>query len=249
MKVSIITPTYNSDKYIYDTYICLVKQTHSNWEWIVTDDCSTDCTREILNRIAMEDSRVKFLQNEVNAGAAVSRNKSIDHISGGMVAFLDSDDLWDPSKLELQLAFMGDDCNFCFTGYHIMNEHSELSGRTVDTTQSGEFSYEDMLMKKATLGCSTVMIRRSFLGELRMPLLRTGQDYAYWLLLLREGNKAKVLPSALTYYRITPNSISRNKLKKAKRQWYIYRNVENISFLSSVFYFINYAVRAILRKK
>ena len=105
-----------------------------------------------------------------------------------------------------------------------------------------------MLRKKATLGCSTVMIRRAGFNDLLMPLLRTGQDYATWLKLLRTGEKAYILNEVLTSYRILPNSISRNKFKKAIRQWQIYRDVENLSFSMSFVCFFFYAYRAVFRK-
>ena len=105
-----------------------------------------------------------------------------------------------------------------------------------------------MLKKKATLGCSTVMLRRNAFDDITMPLLRTGQDYATWLKLLKTGQNAYPLIDVLTQYRILPNSISRNKVKKAKRQWQIYREVEKLSLYKSAVSFCFYAWRAVFRK-
>jgi len=165
------------------------------------------------------------------------------------LAFIDSDDLWLPSKLENQLSFMvGNDVDFSFTAYELINEDGLKFGKIVDSHLNSPVYYEDMLRKKATLGCSTVMLRKSAFNDLSMPLIRTGQDYALWLKLLKAGGGAHVLNSVLTQYRILPDSISRNKFKKAKRQWEIYRKIENLGLLKSLECFFFYAWRAVFRK-
>ena len=247
--VSIITPSFNSKQYLLETYESIKAQSYSNWEWIVTDDCSSDGTDLLLQNISTLDKRVISLFNEKNSGAAVSRNLSIGSAKGEFIAFIDSDDLWQPEKLELQLGFMQvGDFDFSFTGYELINSSSALLGQKVDSNLSIPITYDDMLMKKATMGCSTVMLRRSAFSDLNMPLIRTGQDYALWLKLLKTGALAHPLPRVLTKYRILPNSISRNKLKKAVRQWQIYREIEGLPLVKSSVCFLNYAFRAVFRK-
>jgi glycosyltransferase involved in cell wall biosynthesis len=247
--ISIITATFNSENEIINTYNSLIAQTIIHWEWLITDDCSTDGTIKLLNGIAEKDTRVKFFKNEENSGAAISRNNSLAHAKGEVIAFIDSDDLWFPNKLEKQLAFMEDNkIDFCFTAYELINEKGVPLGKKVDAQQAGAFTYDDMLRKKATLGCSTVVLRKSAFEDVTMPLLRTGQDYATWLKLLKTGVNAYALNKVLTQYRILPNSISRNKFKKAKRQWQIYREVENLALLKSAVCFSFYAWRAVFRK-
>ncbi|GGB60589.1 glycosyltransferase family 2 protein [Shewanella inventionis] len=248
MKVSIITPTYNSANWVLKTYESVHKQTYSNWEWLVTDDCSSDETLIILNKLANEDPRVRVFSNVANSGAAVSRNNSIKAAQGEFLAFIDSDDLWFQDKLEKQLAFMGESIDFSFTAYELIDENNTRLNKSVDSTQQGCFSYQDMLRKKATLGCSTVMLRKSSFDDITMPLIRTGQDYALWLKLLKTGKKAHLLNEVLTLYRILPDSISRNKIKKAKRQWQIYREIECLGFIESSINFCFYAFRAVFRK-
>ena len=249
MLISIITPTYNSQEEIEETYLSIKSQTYSNWEWLVTDDCSEDDTFNILNELSANDERIKIFRNKNNLGAAHSRNNSIVHSSGDYLAFIDSDDLWLPSKLENQLSFMvGNDVDFSFTAYELINEDGLKFGKIVDSHLNSPVYYEDMLRKKATLGCSTVMLRKSAFNDLSMPLIRTGQDYALWLKLLKAGGGAHVLNSVLTQYRILPDSISRNKFKKAKRQWEIYRKIENLGLLKSLECFFFYAWRAVFRK-
>lgn len=246
--VSIITPAYNAEKWILKTYQSINSQSHNNWEWLITDDCSTDETVNILKKLAETDQRVRVFSNEKNSGAAVSRNNSIQNASGCFLAFIDSDDLWMPNKLEKQLSLMGGDIAFSFTAYELIDASENRLNKSVDSSQHGSFSYQDMLQKKATLGCSTVMLRRASFNDISMPLIRTGQDYALWLKLLKTGQNAFVLNEVLTQYRILPDSISRNKIKKSKRQWQIYRKIENLGFIESCINFCFYAFRAVFRK-
>lgn len=246
--VSIITPTYNASKYIMDVYHSLECQTHTNWEWIITDDCSTDGTLDIIEELSRQDSRLKIYKNNCNSGAAVSRNNSLSQAVGEFIAFIDSDDIWLPEKLEKQIRFMGRDISFSFTGYKIISEDGSDLCQTVDTFHTEPLDYNDMLKKKATLGCSTVMLRQGVIDDLSMPLLRTGQDYALWLKILKKGIKAHALTEVLTQYRIVAGSISRNKIKKSQRQWEIYRKVERLSFIHSTWCFAFYAWRAVFRR-
>lgn len=248
--VSIITPTYNSEKYIIDTIQSVILQTYENWELIIIDDCSIDNTVSIIKSFIAKDERIKLKQNKKNSGAAFSRNEGLIKCKYDYIAFLDSDDIWNKNKLLKQLYFMkNNNISFSFTGFEIINNLGHLTGKTIDTQQKGSFSYKDMLAKKATLGCSTVMIYKcSFKGLLQMPSIRTGQDYAFWLKLLKNSNKrAYIYSTAFTQYRITPTSISRNKFKKAKRQWFIYRQIENLNIFKSMYYFYFYAVRAVFK--
>ncbi|MEZ9322788.1 glycosyltransferase family 2 protein [Vibrio sp. 10N.286.51.E5] len=248
MLISIITPTYNSYATILSTYESIKNQDYDNWEWVVTDDCSTDQTVDILKKIAFKDSRVKVFVNDTNSGAAVSRNRCISESNGEFIAFLDSDDLWLPNKLMCQLEFMLEGkYSFSFTSYELIYENGNKIGKVVDKGEVVSVSYQDMLRKKATLGCSTVMLKKSCFRSLSMPNIRTGQDYALWLKLLKQDTNAYLLPVILTEYRIMPNSISRNKIKKAKRQWQIYREIEQLNIIDSTISFFHYAYRAVFR--
>lgn len=248
--ISIITAAYNSSNEILETYKSISSQTYSHWEWLVTDDCSSDNTYNLLIELARKDARVKVFKNSVNSGAAVSRNNSLSHALGEFIAFVDSDDLWLPNKLLEQITFMQSDSeiNFSFTAYELIDAQGNRLNKEVDAAKVGKFSYGDQLRKKATMGCSTVVLRRCAFGDISMPLLRTGQDYALWLKLLKTGNCAYLLPKVLTQYRILPDSISRNKFKKMLRQWHIYRNVEKLDIFLAAKCFCFYAWRAVFRK-
>lgn len=249
MLISVVTPTFNSLRFIDSTYLTIVNQSHENWEWVITDDCSSDGTYEYVCELAKIDHRIRVFRNETNSGAAVSRNNSISNVKGDYISFLDADDLWSQDKLELQLKYMIDNnVDFSFTAYKLIDEYAHDLGKTVDTHQNRPLTYHDMLKKKATLGCSSVMIKTSTFHDYRMPLLRTGQDYAFWLKILKNGHNAYPIPIVLMNYRIVSDSISRNKFRKAKRQWQIYRKIEKLNFFNSLFNFCFYAHRAVFRK-
>ncbi|MGI9945976.1 glycosyltransferase family 2 protein [Vibrio hyugaensis] len=249
MLVSIITPTYNSINQILETYESIKKQTYKKWEWLVTDDCSQDGTYELLNDLSKFDERIKVFKNEVNSGAAASRNNSIRHATGHYFAFIDSDDLWSPLKLEKQLSTMKEnDAKFSFTAYNIIDANGVSTGKQVDTNQITPLDYENMLRKKATLGCSTVMIDAKHFGNLQMPEIKTTEDYALWLSLLKTGIKVYPINDVLMSYRVLPNSLSRNKIKKSKTQWYVYRQIEKLPLLKAIECFCFYAYRAVFRK-
>ena len=188
------------------------------------------------------------MSNDKNEGAAYSRNRALNFASGQVIAFIDSDDFWHPKKLEMQLKFMESGHNFTFTSFEVVNERGVSTGKIIDSVNKGPYNYTDMLRKKATLGCSTVMITASILRDLRMPNLETGQDYAFWLQILKKNSiNASLLNHPYTSYRKHAHSLSRNKFKKAVRQWSIYRNSEKLGILYSLFYFIWYVKNALFR--
>lgn len=248
--VSIIMPAYNSEKYIAESIDSVMRQTYPNWELLITDDCSTDNTESIVSRLASKESRIHYFKLACNGGAAIARNNSIAHARGRFLAFLDADDVWRENKLVEHLSFMKkEEASFSFTGYAIYFGGGSFSRKVIDSQTPSSINYDDLLKKTCTVGCSTVLLDRSKLPEIKMHNIRTGQDYALWLSLLRETNGVALNYKAnLSGYRISANSISRNKLRKARRQWQIYRDVEGIGLLNACIYMFYYARNAIFRK-
>ena len=213
----------------------------------MTDDASTDGSAEAIRKIALEDPRVKPVFFNENRGAARTRNASIDRAEGRFLAFLDIDDYWRADKLEKQLTAHRGEVVFTFTSFIQFRKSPTVDGKTIDPGPARSFDYDDMLHKRATLGCSTVILDRGAVGMKRMPDLRSGQDYAFWLSILRDGVSACLVPEPMTFYRILPGSISRNKAKKALRQWEIYLNTEELPLLRSLWAFKSYAINALIR--
>lgn len=247
--VSIICPSFNSGKFIGETIESVQAQSYSNWEMIIVDDCSSDNTISVVKRYQCNDSRVRLLQLAENCGAAVARNAAISIAKGRYLAFLDSDDMWDSTKLDKQLKFMlMNNLVFTFTAYREISEGGIPSNKCVDIGTPDVVDYNSMLKKVATMGCLTVMLDRKVVAKSRMPLIRRGQDYAFWLLILRSGIKARKINEVLALYRVREGSISRNKYKKILGQWMIYRKQEKISIYMSVWFLLNYAYRALFRR-
>lgn len=246
--VSVITGAYNCSDYIGEAYESLCRQNLSDWEWVVVDDASTDDTLGVLQKISQDDPRVRLFSNDRNLGAAGSRNRALLEARGQFLAFLDADDKWLPQKLVLQLDFMrASKAQASFTAYRVISSGGVATGKIIDESPRIKIGYAQALRKRATIGCSTVIMTKSAIKNNLMPDLRTGQDYAFWLQIMRSGVQFHHLAVPLTEYRITPGSISRNKFRKALRQWEIYRKVEGLNFLYASWNFCFYAVRAVIR--
>ena len=223
-------------------------QTMENWELLICDDASTDGTQSKLASLAASDERINVVCSAQNQGAAYARNNALDRARGQYIAFLDSDDLWFPEKLELQKQFMDSGIDFSFAPYEIIDEEGTPTGQRVDCRAPEDVSYLDMLKKQATMGCLTVAVRRTAIGSTRMPAIRQGQDYALWLKLLQQVPKAYRMDRVLARYRVVSGSISSNKLRKASRQWQIYRDLEQLPLLNSAYYFVYYVRNALFRR-
>ncbi|WP_245812682.1 glycosyltransferase family 2 protein [Belliella buryatensis] len=243
--VSIVTPLHNSSKFIIETIDGVILQSYTNWEMIIVDDCSTDNGVEIVEKLQKQDDRIKLIKNEINSGPAVSRNRAIEAARGRFIAFLDSDDIWHPTKLEEQLNFMQkNDYVFTFTAYDKINEKGEKVGHVEIPL---EVAYNDLL-KTCSIGCLTAMYDTRKIGKVYMPIIKKRQDFALWLKILKIVPKAYGLNRPLAKYRLTSNSVSSNKLKASKYQWKVYRHIEKLNIVSSTYYFLFYTIHGIVKK-
>lgn len=238
--VSIITPSYNSSRTIRETIESVKKQTYHNWELIIVDDHSSDKTLEIIKREQENERRIRIIPLEKNAGAANARNVAIKNAKGDYIAFLDSDDLWSPNKLTEQIKFMEENgYAFTYTSYEHINEEGSQLGETIKAKP--RMDYHDMLKRKGTIGTLTVVLNRKKIKvDISMPEIETSEDFALWLKILKSGIVAYGIPKVLAYYRIGSGQISGNKLKAAKRVWYVYRHIEKLNILSAFRYFCHY---------
>ncbi|HWJ80104.1 MAG TPA: glycosyltransferase family 2 protein [Niallia sp.] len=244
--VSVITPTYNAEKYILETIQSVRKQTYKNWEMIICDDCSQDKTIEIVKREAKKDRRIKLIQLEQNSGAAIARNTALKVAAGKYVAFLDSDDLWCTQKVEKQVSFMQEkNIAFSFTAYHIIGEDGSETDKVINVPPSIDYQG---LLKNTIIGCLTVMLDTEKLGLVQMPNIRTRQDTAMWLSILKKGHKAYGIQDPLSKYRKVQGSISSNKLKMSMGNWRMYRDIEKLSVFHALWCFINYAWNALKKR-
>jgi len=234
IKVTVITPLYNSEQFISGAISSVQAQKMSHWEMIVVDDCSTDKCPEIVNSFVEVDSRIKLFRLNDNSGPAVARNFAIKAASGRFIAFLDSDDQWLPDKLEKQIDFMiKNDYAFTYTGYEKITESGEKTGNKV--CPASRVAYGDLL-KSNQIGCLTAIYDTKRLGKVYMPLIRKRQDYGLWLKILKKIPAAHCLNESLALYRVRNDSVSSNKLEMVKYNWQLYRKVENLSITRSAYY-------------
>ncbi|MGN0152017.1 MAG: glycosyltransferase family 2 protein [Wujia sp.] len=247
-KVSIITPTYNCEKYIRATIASVQAQTYTDWEMVLADDCSSDHTREIIEEIMKEDPRVHLYCQEKNSGAAASRNLALEHCTGRFIAYLDADDLWKPEKLEHQVSYMlAHGYGFCCTSYEVLNDAGESLDKQVHMLPRVDYKgfLTNNLLQTVGIMVDTSIVDRKCLV---MPDMRRRQDAATWLQVLKAGHDCYGLDEILACYRRTESSLSSNKLKAVKGVWYLYRKVEHLSLPFSCYCFVRYAFLAVWKR-
>ena len=243
-KVSIIVPMYNAEKFIGKTIESVLAQTYQNWEMLIMNDVSTDNSLAIVSMYAKKDERIKIVNTEKNVGVVKGRNFLIDLASGKYIAFLDADDYWHNEKLEKQIKFMKEkNASISCTEYTRVKENEE---KINDVIIKENIFYNDML-KNNYLGCLTVMYDAEKIGKRYFKELEKNEDYVLWLEIVKDVNTIYGLKENLAYYRVLDNSRSSNKVKTAKVRWEIYRKIEKLSLLKSIYYFLHYAIRAVLK--
>ena len=230
--VSIITPTYNSEKFISATIQSVQNQTYTNWELIIIDDCSTDKTVEIINNAIKLDSRVKLHSLTKNEGTGVARNTGVDNSNGRYISFLDSDDLWKPNKLERQLDFMKENnLAFTFSFYEYINEKGiNLNIRKEAPSLT---TYEKLFFCNY-IGNSTAIYNATILGKIPINKIRKRQDWMLWLTIVKKIKVAQPVPEVLAYYRIRKNSISSSKMELLKFNFNVYYNFHKMNYFASL---------------
>ena len=230
--VSIIMPSYNTAPYIEETIQSVLNQTYTNWELIIVDDCSTDNTDEVLETI--KDDRIRCFKNEKNSGAAVSRNKALREAKGQWIAYLDSDDLWMPEKLEKQIEFMEENgYAFSYTNYEEIDVNGNKTGVRITgpkkITETGMFNY-------CWPGCLTVMYDAEKVGLIQIEDIKKNNDYAMWLKVCKKAN-CYLLDECLGQYRKgRVGSVSTHSIKTMIGWHYkLYHEAEDMGILSSLF--------------
>lgn len=244
-KVSIVMPSFNCEDTLGYSVNSVMAQTYSNWELIIVDDASTDKTYDVAREIATRDARISVLRLDVNKGPAVARNCAIRISSGRYIAFLDSDDIWYPSKLEVQIEFMkARGIYFSFASYR----RRKLSGQILGVVRAPNRVTYKQLLKTCPIGCLTAVYDADALGRVEMPLIKKRQDFGLWLKLLKIVPYASGIDQVLADYIVRNDSVSSNKIHAAKYQWKIYREVEKLGLLYSTYCFIVYTCNGLLRR-
>lgn len=244
--VSIITPSWNCAKFVEETIQSILAQTYTHWELLFQDDCSTDNTKEIVLAYAEKDARIKYACNHQNNGAAITRNSALKRAKGRWIAFLDSDDLWLPNKLEEQLKFMVDNnYAFSYTNYNEINEQSDELGKSITgpkhITKYGMYAY-------CWPGCLTVMYNRDTIGNIQINSIEKNNDYAMWLQVIQHAD-CYLLDKTLAHYRKRIGSISNHSyVQLIKWHYRLFHESEQRNMLLSTILTIGNLIFGTLKK-
>ena len=232
--VSIITPTWNSARFICETIQSVQSQTYQNWEMIISDDCSTDNTREVIEPYLKEDSRIKYICNPKNSGAAITRNNALKVAQGKWIAFLDSDDLWLPEKLEKQVTFMVEK-GYAFS-YHEYTEMTE-EGKDMGVYVSGIQKVTKFNMYACCWpGCLAVMYDREAIGLIQINDVKKNNDTAMWLKVVQK-TPCFLLKENLARYRRRANSITPKPLwQRIWAHYPLFRVAEEMNPMTATFW-------------
>jgi teichuronic acid biosynthesis glycosyltransferase TuaG len=233
--VTIITPNYNTEKFIVECVESVIHQTYTNWELIIIDDCSTDNSVAIIKQLQANDQRIKLIELTKNSGPAIARNAGIKAAKGSYLTFIDSDDLWFPNFISTSLKHIHNSEGFVFSSYHRFDEFLKPKFKTFIVPNKVTYA---AILKSNSISCLTAFINIDLLGKFLMPEVRYRQDMGLWLKYLKKINFAHGIKEPLAIYRIRAHSHSRNKLKLLSHQWNFYRNVANLSVLKSIYFIL-----------
>ena len=243
--VSVVMPNFNGARFIEAAVRSALDQSHDELELIVVDDHSADHSRDVIAELGRQDSRVRAFYQTERRGPAVARNTAIAAARGRYIAFLDSDDLWEPQKLARQIALHDQaGCVLSYTGYRKIDEAGRFLGDPLPVP--ARLTHGDLL-RSCPIDCSTAMYDTQKAGKVFMPEIFRRQDYALWLDLLRGGGVATGCPECLARYRVHPTSLSANKIVAARYQWRVLRDLERQALGPAVYYFTTYALRGMVK--
>jgi teichuronic acid biosynthesis glycosyltransferase TuaG len=233
-QLSIITPLYNSEIFISETIQSVIAQTYTNWEMIIVDDCSTDNSKKIVEEFCKIEPRIKYYNTEFPSGSPTKpRNIAIEKAQGRFIAFLDSDDLWEPEKLKSQLELFNDEkVAIVFSNYEKINEIGFSNNRIIIAPLLVDYK---KLLQGNVIACCTCVYDTYKVGK--QYFTKQGhEDYALWLQILKKGFIAKNTGLISAKYRVRDTSVSSNKLKTIRWVYTIFRNNEKLSKMKSIFY-------------
>lgn len=231
--VSIITPSYNSEKFIAQTIQSVQDQSYAHWEMLVVDDCSSDSTVRLVQELANQDPRITLFRLERNSGAGIARDTALAKAQGRYIAFLDADDLWKPQKLEKQIDFLiKNNSPFTFSFYDCIDEAGNSLNKKVEAPKT--LSYRQLFFCNY-VGNLTGIYDTDYFGKIAISAIRKRQDWMLWLTILKKIKKAQPVPEILASYRIRRDSISASKLNLIQHNFAVYRKFHGYNFVAALF--------------
>ena len=248
--VSIITPMYKGATFVGETINSVLKQTYTNWEMIIVDDCSPDDGAGIKEVKKFVDSRIRLIESKINTGSSGARNIALKAAKGRFIAFLDSDDIWHPTFLEEQLRFMQEKNSvIVFSSYRRIDE-STKEEILKPFIAPNKVNYKSLL-KTCPIFPSTAIYDTEKCGKFffneKMGSLR--DDYVYWLEMLKKTDYAYGNPKILVDYRMRKTSVTSNKKKVIIPQWRVLREVEKLPIYKCCYYLFCWAIISYFKYK
>jgi glycosyltransferase involved in cell wall biosynthesis len=242
-EISIITPCYNSSKYLQETIQSVKNLCFTDWEWIITDDCSTDNSLQIINE--NKDDRIKLIQAKTNGGAGKARNLSLENATGRYITFLDADDFWEPNFLEEMLSFMKkENAELAYSNYARCDEN--LTPKIADFVADKDVTFQNLL-KTCRLSLLSSMYDTKRVGKEFFPEKSKREDHVMWLNLLKKIPVGKPLAKTMAKYRMHEASVSRKKTNIMKDQYLVYKNFMGYSTVKSFYYTANWAINGFMK--
>ena len=227
-EISIITPCYNSSKFLQETIQSVLNQTFQNWEWIIIDD-----------------ERVIIVESAENGGAGHARNLSLEKAKGRFITFLDADDFWEATFLEEMIGLMKkDNSELAYSNYARCNE--SLEPQLADFVADTNVTFQNLL-KTCRLSLLSSMYDSQRVGKEFFPVGTKREDHVMWLNLLKKIKVGKPLPKTLAKYRMHPTSVSRKKSNIIKDQYSVYKDFMQFSTLKSLYYTANWAINGFFK--
>ena len=230
--VSIIITYFYKKKFIKNTLNSILKQNYKNFELIFVFDNGSLNELNLIKKYLKNFKKKKIIINSKNYGVAKSRNIGLKFCKGEYIAFIDSDDIWNYKKLHIQIDFMiKKKTDLTFTSYFIIDENGfKLRKRIVNFDPT----YSD-LTKKNIIGLSTVIFHKRILNLVKFPNLKTQEDFALWLNLIKKGCKFTHIKKTLSSWRKTKNSLSSNSLQKITDAFKLYYNLQSKNLIISIY--------------
>jgi len=236
--VSIIIPTYNTEKFIGATLQSVQNQTYQNWEMILVDDASTDQTVKIIQEFGDTDERIKLSVLPKNSGNGYARNVALEKATGKYIAYLDADDLWFPTKLEKQIQFLKtNNLPFTFSFYDCIDEDGNSLHRRVQAPLN--LTYKQLFFCNY-VGNLTAIYDADYFGKVVITATQKRQDWRLWLTILKQIKETKPVPEPLAFYRIRKDSISSSKVKLIKHNFQVYRDFHGYNLIFSIVLMIRF---------
>ena len=242
-EISIITPCFNSEKFLKETIHSVLNQSFQNWEWVITDDCSTDKSIKIIENIG--DPRIILSKTDRNSGAGAARNISLEKAKGKYITFLDADDYWEPNFLEEMINFMKkENAELAYSNYSRCDEN--LKPSIGDFHADTEVTFDNLLMT-CRLSLLSSMYNSERVGKEYFPAGSKREDHVMWLNLLKKIPVGKPLNKTMAKYRMHATSISRKKTNIIKDQYLVYKDHMRFSTLKSFYYTANWAMNGFIK--